>query len=213
MGNYASIIRAVNVQANAGISTVKVVAHDASLDKILLGSVWYADIVATDIEKVQSVTVDIDLNNMSRWELDHMNVAPGFSAEYSIQDDENIATVTVTRVGSNGSTGEGVLVSMPIRTWELKMGYNYTSGTKNGKPAYTYAQFKSMKEFWPVDISMDIDRGVVSFVDGETATFSGVGPQVDTEMYKMAKDMISTTEGILRCLERRTYPYCRGYCR
>ncbi len=55
MGNYASIIRAVNVQANAGISTVKVVAHDASLDKILLGSVWYADIVATDIEKVQSV--------------------------------------------------------------------------------------------------------------------------------------------------------------
>lgn len=195
MGNYASIIRAVNVQANAGISTVKVVAHDASLDKILLGSVWYADIVATDIEKVQSVTVDIDLNNMSRWELDHMNVAPGFSAEYSIQDDENIATVTVTRVGSNDSTGEGVLVSMPIRTWELKMGYNYTSGTKNGKPAYTYAQFKSMKEFWPVDISMDIDRGVVSFVDGETATFSGVGPQVDTEMYKMAKDMISTTEG------------------
>ena len=132
---------------------------------------------------------------MSRWELDHMNVAPGFSAEYSIQDDENIATVTVTRVGSNDSTGEGVLVSMPIRTWELKMGYNYTSGTKNGKPAYTYAQFKSMKEFWPVDISMDIDRGVVSFVDGETATFSGVGPQVDTEMYKMAKDMISTTEG------------------
>ena len=124
-----------------------------------------------------------------------MNVAPGFSAEYSIQDDENIATVTVTRVGSNDSTGEGVLVSMPIRTWELKMGYNYTSGTKNGKPAYTYAQFKSMKEFWPVDISMDIDRGVVSFVDGETATFSGVGPQVDTEMYKMAKDMISTTEG------------------
>lgn len=195
MGNYASIIRAVNVQANAGISTVKVVAHDASLDKILLGSVWYADIVATDIEKVQSVTVDIDLNNMSRWELDHMNVAPGFSAEYSIQDDENIATVTVTRIGSNDSTGEGVLVSMPIRTWELKMGYNYTSGTKNGKPAYTYAQFKSMKEFWPVDISMDIDRGVVSFVDGETATFSGVGPQVDTEMYKMAKDMISTTEG------------------
>ena len=194
-GNYASVIRTINVQANSGNATVKIVAHDPELDKILLGSVWYADIVATDIEKVKSVEVDIDLNNMSKWELDNMEVAPGFEADYSIQDDENIATITITRTGSNDKTGEGVLASLPIRTWELKMGYTYTSGTKNGKPAYTYAQFKNMKEFWPIDISMDIDRGIVKFTDGTTDTFSGEGPQVDTEMYKMAKDMISTTEG------------------
>ena len=194
-GNYASVIRTINVQANSGKSTVKVVAHDPTLDKILLGSVWYADIVATDIEKVQSVTVDIDLNNMSKWELDHMEVAAGFTAEYSIQDDENIATITITRTGENTQVGEAPLASLPIRTWKLKMGYTYTSGTKKGQPAYTYAQFKSMKEFWPIDISMEIDRGIVTFVDGTTDTFSGEGPQVDTEMYKMAKDMISTTEG------------------
>ena len=194
-GNYASVIREINVQANSGKSTIKVVAHDPSLDKILLGSVWYADIVATDIEKVQSVVVDIDLNNMSKWELDHMTVAAGFEASYSIQDDENIATITLTRTGINEQTGEGVLASLPIRTWELKMGYTYTSGTKSGQPAYTYAQFKSMKEFWPIDISMEIDRGLVTFIDGTTDTFSGEGPQVDTEMYKMAKDMISTAEG------------------
>ena len=194
-GNYASVIRTINVQANSGKSTIKVVAHDPSLDKILLGSVWYADIVATDIEKVQSVTVDIDLNNMSKWELDHMEVAAGFTAEYSIQDDENIATITITRTGENTQVGEAVLASLPIRTWELKMGYTYTSGTKKGQPAYTYAQFKSMKEFWPIDISMEIDRGIVTFIDGTTDTFSGEGPQVDTEMYKMAKDMISTSDG------------------
>ena len=194
-GNYASVIREINVQANSGKSTIKVVAHDPSLDKILLGSVWYADIVATDVEKVQSVVVDIDLNNMSKWELDHMTVADGFEATYSIQDDENIATITITRTGANEQTGEGVLASLPIRTWELKMGYTYTSGTKKGQTALTYAQFKSMKEFWPIDISMEIDRGLVTFVDGTTDTFSGEGPQVDTEMYKMAKDMISTTEG------------------
>ena len=194
-GNYASVIRTINVQANSGKSTVKVVAHDPTLDKILLGSVWYADIVATDIEKVQSVTVDIDLNNMSKWELDHMTVAAGFTAEYSIQDDENIATITITRTGKNTQVGEAALASLPIRTWELKMGYTYESGTKKGQSAYTYAQFKSMKEFWPIDISMEIDRGIVSFIDGTTDTFSGEGPQVDTEMYKMAKDMISTTEG------------------
>ena len=194
-GNYASVIRTINVQAKSGKSTVKVVAHDPTLDKILLGSVWYADIVATDIEKVQSVTVDIDLNNMSKWELDHMTVAPGFEASYSIQDDENIATITITRTGENTQVGEAALASLPIRTWELKMGYTYTSGTKKGQSAYTYAQFKNMKEFWPIDISMEIDRGIVSFIDGTTDTFSGEGPQVDTEMYKMAKDMISTTEG------------------
>ena len=194
-GNYASVIREINVQANSGKSTIKVVAHDPSLDKILLGSVWYADIVATDIEKVESVEIDIDLNNMSKWELDHMTVAAGFEASYSIQDDENIATITLTRTGINEQTGEGVLASLPIRTWELKMGYTYTSGTKNGQLAYTYAQFKNMKEFWPIDISMEIDRGIVSFIDGTTDTFSGEGPQVDTEMYKMAKDMISTDEG------------------
>ena len=194
-GNYASVIRTINVQANSGKSTVKVVAHDPTLDKILLGSVWYADIVATDIEKVQSVTVDIDLNNMSKWELDHMEVAAGFTAACSIPDDENIATITIMRTGENTQTGEAVLASLPIRTWELGMGYTYTSGTKKGQPAYTYAQFKSMKEFWPIDISMEIDRGIVTFVDGTTDTFSGEGPQVDTEMYKMAKDMISTDEG------------------
>ena len=194
-GNYASVIREINIQANSGKSTVKVVAHDPALDKILLGSVWYADIVATDIEKVQSVAVDIDLNNMSKWELAHMTVTAGFEASYSIQEDENIATITITRTGENTQTGEAVLASLPIRTWELEMGYTYTSGTKSGQPAYTYAQFKSMKEFWPIDISMEIDRGLVTFVSGTTDTFSGKGPQVDTEMYKMAKDMISTAEG------------------
>ena len=195
-GNYASIIRDVNVQANSGKSTIKVVAHDSTLDKIKLGSLWYADIVATDIEKVNSVEIDIDLNNMSKWELDHMDVAKGFEAKYSIQDDENIATIKINRVGKNDATGEGVLVSMPIRTWELKMGYTYTSGTKNGNTAFTYAQFKSMQEFWPVDISMEVDRGIVTFNDDNTDTFSGETPQVDTESYKMAKDMISTAEGL-----------------
>ena len=76
-------------------------AHDPSSDKIKLGSVWYVDVVATDIEKVQSVTVDIDLNNMSRWELAHLTTAKGFTASYFIQDDENIATITITRTGEN----------------------------------------------------------------------------------------------------------------
>lgn len=147
------------------------------------------------LKQHENGVMGIDLNNMSRWELDHMRVAPGFTATYTVQDDENIATIVITRTGKNDTVGEGTLVSMPIRTWELKTGYTYESGTKNGKPAFTYKQFRDMKEFWPVDISMEIDRGLVTFVDGTTDTFSGEGPQVDTESYKMAKDMISTVEG------------------
>ena len=147
------------------------------------------------LKQHENGVMGIDLNNMSRWELDRMRVAPGFTATYTVQDDENIATIVITRTGKNDTMGEGALVSMPIRTWELKTGYTYESGTKNGKPAFTYKQFRDMKEFWPVDISMEIDRGLVTFVDGTTDTFSGEGPQVDTESYKMAKDMISTVEG------------------
>ena len=105
-GNRASVIRQINIKANSGISTVKLAAHDATLNNILLGSVYYIDLVATDIEKVQSVSADIDLNNISKWELDHMEVAEGFTASYVISDaDENIATVTVTRTGKNDATG------------------------------------------------------------------------------------------------------------
>lgn len=147
------------------------------------------------LKQHENGVMGIDLNNMSRWELDHMRAAPGFTATYTVQDDENIATIVITRTGKNDTAGEGILVSMSIRTWELKTGYTCESGTKNGKPAFTYKQFRDMKEFWPVDISMEIDRGLVTFVDGTTDTFSGEGPQVDTESYKMAKDMISTVEG------------------
>ncbi len=195
-GNFASVVRKINVQANSGLSTIKVVPHDASLDRILLGSIYYVDIVATDIEKVQSVTAVIDLNSISVWQLDHMLVAKGFKATYSIQADENIATITITRTGEVQATGENYLVSMPIRTWELKMGYTYESGTKKGQTAYTYKQFRDMGEIWRMDIFMDVDKGLVTFIDGTTSTFSGERVQVDTEMWINKKaNMVATDEG------------------
>ena len=196
MGNYASVIRTIIVEAGSGLSTIKVVPHDDTLDRILLGSVYYVDIVATDVEKVNTVTTTLDLDNMSVWNLEHMEVLAGFEASYSIVADENIATVTITRTGTVSATGEVVLVSLPIRTWELKMGYTYTNGTKAGSTAYTYAQYRSMKEFWPVAIILEVDKGVVTFTDGTVSTFSGAGVQVDTEMWANYGNMTGTTEGL-----------------
>ena len=179
-GNYASVIRQINVKANSGISTVKLAAHDATLNNILLGSVYYIDLVATDIEKVQSVSADIDLNNISKWELDHMEVAEGFTASYVISDaDENIATVTVTRTGKNDATGEGMLVSMPVRTWELPA--IVADGTRNN--VWMYPEYRKGNEVWPIDISASVVRGEVEFVDGTTDTFTGAEVQVDTEAH------------------------------
>ena len=179
-GNYASVIRQINVKANSGISTVKLAAHDATLNNILLGSVYYIDLVATDIEKVQSVSADIDLNNISKWELDHMEVAEGFTASYAISDaDENIATVTVTRTGKNDATGEGMLVSMPVRTWELPA--IVADGTRNN--VWMYPEYRKGNEVWPIDISASVVRGEVEFVDGTTDTFTGAEVQVDTEAH------------------------------
>ena len=179
-GNYASVIRQINVKANSGISTVKLVAHDATLNNILLGSVYYIDLVATDIEKVQSVSADIDLNNISKWELDHMEVAEGFTVSYVISNaDENIATVTVTRTGKNDATGEGMLVSMPVRTWELPA--IVADGTRNN--VWMYPEYRKGNEVWPIDISASVVRGEVEFVDGTTDTFTGAEVQVDTEAH------------------------------
>ena len=179
-GNYASAIRQINVQAGSGLSTVKLVPHDASVNNILLGSVYYMDLVATDVEKVQSVSADIDLNNMSRWELDHMTEAPGFEASYVISDpDEKIATVTITRTGSTDATGEGVLVSMPVRTWELPA--VVADGTRTN--VWMYPEYRKGNEVWPIDISASVARGEVTFIDGTADTFTGAGVQVDTEAH------------------------------
>jgi len=186
MGNEAFVTRTLNVQSDSSVPTVKLTAHDETLDKILLGSVYYVDLVATDAEKVKNVEVDLDLNNISRWQLDHMEVADGFEAEYTIDADDNIATVKVNCVDKHNLTGENVLVSMPIRTWELPIA-PIEGGTKVGQ-VFTYATFKKGSETWPIDIDVCVDRGILTLKDDTVSTFAGENVQVDTESYVWDND-------------------------
>lgn len=178
-GNLATVVRQINVQADSGMSTVKLVAHDSTLDKILLGSLYYVDLVATDIEKVQSISATLDLNDMSVWELDHMDVADGFEASYEITNaDENIAVVTITRTESSNTTGEAALVSMPIRTWQLPV--TQPNGGKS-TAVKMYDAYRKDNELLPIDISVKVTCGAITFTDNSTDTFSGEKVQVDTE--------------------------------
>ena len=195
MGNYGYVIRQINVNAGSGIDTVKLVPQDETLDRILHGSVYYMDLVASNIQNVQSVSVTIDLDSLSTWELDHMDVAKGFEASYTIQADENIATITVTRTGDVEASGEAALVSIPVRVWQLKTGYVYPNGTKEGSQAYTAKQFRDMKEFWRISLIATVDCGILTTTDDAVATFTGERIFVDTESWAEDADMIATDEG------------------
>lgn len=195
-GNYASIIRKVNVQANSGASTVKVVAHDKNANRVLLDSVNYIDIVATDIEKVQSVEAKLDLDNMSKWQLDHMEVAEGFEATWSVENydaTDNIATVKINRTGDVKATGEAALVSIPVRAWTLENSNKVKPMDKTKE--WTLAEFKANKESWPIAIDLEVDMGLVTFTDGTTDTFTGDDVFIWTEMWGNYANMTATEEG------------------
>ena len=177
-GNFSSIIREIIVNS-VDNAPIKVVAHDPDAHRILLGSLYYVDVVAMEISKVDTVKVTLDLNNISTWELDHMNVVAGFEATYDLIPDENIAEITITRVGGNELTGEQILVSIPVRTWELAPTVAITGHV--GK-VWMYPDYKKGHEILPIDISIEIDAGCVTYTDGTVASFTNERIQVYTEL-------------------------------
>ena len=195
MGNYGYKYGYITVNADTSASTVKLVPADPTANRILLGSIYNMNLVATAIEEVSEVKVAIDLDNNSVWQLDHMTPADGFEATYSIGYD-NVATITVTRTGENAQTGEATLVTFPVRTWELKTGYVYPNGTKQGVNAFTYANYKTMKEFWRMAVVANVDMGVLTRVDGTVDTFTGEGLNCVTEMWANYANMTATQEGL-----------------
>ncbi len=196
MGNYGYIYQYITVDAEESESTVKLVPNDASLTYPKLGSIYNMDIVATAIEEVESVEVVIDLDNNSTWQLDHMTLADGFEATYTVEETENIATINITRTGNNNQTGEAALATLPVRVWTLKTGYTYPNGTQAGKEAFTLAQFKSKQEFWRMSVIANVDCGILTRNDDSVSTFTGERVFCDTEMWANYANMTSTAEGL-----------------
>ena len=100
MGNKSVVIRLINVASGVNASTVQLVPKDATLDRLYGGSVYWMDLKATDIETIQSVSAVIDLNYGNHWELDHMVLAAGFTGSYTIDVENNTATITIMEEAS-----------------------------------------------------------------------------------------------------------------
>ncbi|MBQ4647800.1 MAG: phosphodiester glycosidase family protein, partial [Clostridia bacterium] len=187
-GNYASVIRKINVQAENNDANIWLVPQtDATL--VPTGSQYWVDVVAKNVEDVEKVTLTLDLNNVNYWLLDRMVALYGFTATYTTDiAKENIAYITIERTGDVEATGKNVLVSIPVQTWEFKEdkypGYVPSVGGDNDLNGNgMYDPYECWNEFvgHNYDIIINPLAGLVEFADDTTEMFSGDKIQVDTE--------------------------------
>jgi len=197
-GNKSTVVRLVKVESGVKASTLQLVPTDPSLvakDRLDFGSIFWMDLVATNIETIQEVTTVIDLNSVNHWQLDNMVLADGFTATYTIDNETNTATITFTRTGNNFYAGKVVLAQIPIRIIYFD--------TDMKIPGYTAQTVWTTYNFWPHDLKVDVDMGKITYVDGYVSdvlnTFSNEKFQVNTEMYtdfqSMGSDPYFTEHG------------------
>ncbi len=160
-GNPASTVRTFTVNAGTSIPTVTLQPTDPEKTNLLLGSMYSYDIVASNIADVNSVTIAIDLNNASTWELDHMTVADGFAASYDVRAYDNLATITITRVGDIDASSN-VLATIPLRVF-----YSNEETITHAKRVWVTAKTK---------------QGLLTTVGGESVFFGSAPLETATEM-------------------------------
>ena len=173
-GNCDYMTREFTVAANAGIPTVTVQgsASNAPDRKVQLGSVFWLEVKADEIEKIDTLTMVVNLNATSGWELEHMELAYGFLAASTVDKSSNSAKITITRTGNVEAHGTAVIARLPIRVWDYK---NLSDACK---PIDI-----SAGAFAPVDIKVRLDQGLVTYDDGTKTSFSMQSVDVDSEIY------------------------------
>jgi len=180
MGNKSYEEGYITIKGTSDENTISIVPSDPDLDRIPIGSLYWLDVKADAIEDVKKVSTVINLNSISTWELDHMEVAEGFEASYEIDEVTNNAKITISKTGESDLTGTAVLAKLPIRTWE-------SDRVKNGE--YTPEQMWQNKWICSMGIKISTNLGKVTFVDGSASTFSMTPVKVDTELYSNAAGM------------------------
>ena len=178
MGNKSVVIRLIKVVSGVDASTVQLVPADPNLNNLYGGSIYWMNMNANKIETIQSVKAVIDLNYGNHFELDNMILADGFTAEYTIDEENNTATIVITRVGNNTQVGAATLASLPIRVIYYDTDINIDG--------YTAETYWNTYGFWPYDLKVDVDMGEITYIDGYTSNvigaFSNEEFSVDTEL-------------------------------
>ena len=196
-GNARSVTRQIVVDTTENVPEIALVPHDATLDKLPIGSMYWMDLQVSNIENIDTVSTVIDLDGMNDWQLDYMEVADGFSAEYTVDDHTNNATITIKRTESTNATGQAVLVSIPIHIWEYVLCEEHPDCINDGKGVCNFvstpAQMWSGDGQFRIALCINVDFGKVTFTDGTTDTFSSENYVIDTELDKH-RNIITQTE-------------------
>ena len=187
-GNYASVIRKIKVQGSGEDATVKVVPK-VHTSMIFTGSQYWIDIVAANVEKIDEVTLTLDLNNINTWLPNHIETLYGFTTTYAFDKaHENILYLTIKRTGDVEFAGEQVLASVPVQTWEWKEedypGYLPSAGGDNDLNGNgMYDPYECWQEWvtFNADVIVNPLAGNAKFIDGSAEWFTGDKIQVDTE--------------------------------
>ena len=190
MGNKSVVIRLIKVDSGVDASTVQVVPADATLTNLYGGSLYWMNVNANKIETIKSVKAVIDLNYGNHFELDHMVLEDGFAATYTIDQENNTATIVINRSGVNTKQGAATIAAIPLRVI-----YYDTDIKIEGYTAETYWKEYA---FWPYDLKVDVDMGEITYVDGYTSdvlgAFSNEEFSVDTELQAGFSDVAFKAE-------------------
>ncbi len=187
-GNYNTYKEySINIVGNDDKNTIKYVPADPTLKDVLQGSLVWMNLVSTEISRVNKITTVIDLDQNSKWELDHMILANGFSAEYTIDAETNDATITITATGNVELSGEQVIATLPIRVWTpafAKEGGNEDSHSYRLVSVMSYVQ---MGELVETDATVSTFASAMQTTSTEwnstrlTSTFDKEGWHIHTE--------------------------------
>ncbi len=187
-GNVGNIVRKLTV--NTDKSDVRLVVSDPDATLLPTGSIYWLNIVADNLATIDSVTTTINLDYVNDWELEGMEVAYGFEAEYYINH-HNDAVITFTRTESEVADTT-ILAKLPVRIWMAK-GWMDDSGIRkdyiSDDPAKQDKYYiLTPHAMWYSDgtrdyrLAVSAEAGVVTYIDGSTMTFSANETVIQTEM-------------------------------
>lgn len=186
-GNVGNIVRKIVVNTEKSAVRLEVPATDKLIPT---GSIYWVNLVADDLATIDSVTTTINLDYVNDWELEGMEVAYGFEAEYYVNA-HNDAVITFNRVGT-GVADTSILAKLPIRIW-MARGWMDDSGIRkdyiSNDPAKQDKYYiLAPHAMWYSDGTRDYrlvvsaEAGLVTYTDGSTSTFSANETILQTEM-------------------------------
>lgn len=172
-GNFSSVTKYITVDADPTKAVVTISGHNDLNNVPECDSVYYVDLVASDITQISSITTELQLNTANHWELDHMIAAKGFEASYSYNEISKIATVTVTKTGETELTGQQILVSIPARVWIFDENTDVGGDGSSSQHMTIAERFNSSYGEPKVFVDVKVVSGSIGYADSTNGTFGG----------------------------------------